>query len=249
MENVKVKLGRIGELAGSGDALERDLALDLLREVYAEIKFGDDRRPIEEIFEAAEPVPTAGPVDEPALEGEDCQAPEMEEPVAAAGNTEPVSPVIPRPVAPDVIRSLYGSETESEYETAPETEPQPSPKTEPAPAPVPEEKPRATLGDTMAAGHRTLGETLRKGEPDMSAHAAAAERSGLKRSIGLNDRFLVIRDMFDGDTAAFDAAIDRLDGFTDLDEAVIWLRDNFDRSADNPGMQLLVALVERKLGR
>ncbi len=252
-----VKLGRIGKLAGSGDALERDLALDLLREVYAEIKFGDDRRPVEEGFKAAEPVPAAEPVDEPALEGEDCGAPEIEEPVAAANNAEPASPVIPRPVAPDVIRSLYGSETESEpeYETAPETEPQPSPETEPLPspktepAPAPDEKPRATLGDVVAAGHRTLGETLRKSEPDMSTHAAAAERSGLKRSIGLNDRFLVIRDMFDGDAAAFDAAIDRLDGFTDLDEAVIWLRDNFDRSADNPGMQLLVALVERKLGR
>ncbi len=152
MGNIKVKLERIGKLAGSGDALERDLALDLLREVYAEIKFGDDRCPVEEGFKAAEPVAVAEVVDEPALEDEDCGAPEIEEPVAAANNAEPAPPVIPRPVAPDVIRSLYGSETESEYETAPETEPQPSPKTEPAPAP--DEKPRATLGDTMAAGHR-----------------------------------------------------------------------------------------------
>ncbi len=59
----------------------------------------------------------------------------------------------------------------------------------------------------------------------------------------------MIRDVFDGDTAAYDAAIDRLDGFTDLDEAVIWIRENLDRSADNEGMQLLVALIESKLGR
>jgi hypothetical protein len=273
MENIKDKLARIGTLAESGDALERDLALQLLREVYAEIKFG------------APPVAAAEAVDEPALEGEECGVPEQEdiepeEPTVEAKGTEPEEPaavvgeapqtpqmpIIPRPVAPDVIRSLYGTEAETEIEPETETEPIPAPETEtepkpepeseqepeqgqPQPEPVPVEKPRTTLGDAMAAGHRTLGESLRKGEPDLSAHTAAAERSGLRRSIGLNDRFLVIRDMFDGDSAAFDAAIDRLDGFTDLDEAVIWLRGNFDRSADNKGMQLLVTLIERKLGR
>jgi hypothetical protein len=273
MESIKDKLGMVAGLAG-GSELERDLALQLLREVYAELKFG------------ASPA-AAETVDEPAMEGEDCGAPEQEdietkEPAVEAKETEPEEiepeeiepkeiepeepadavgeapqiPIIPRPVAPNVIRSLYGTETEIEPETEPIPEPQPETEHEteelqpkPEPVSVPDEKPRTTLGDAMTARHRTLGETLRKGEPDLSAHTAAAERSGLKRSIGLNDRFLVIRDMFDGDAAAFDAAIDRLDGFTDLDEAVIWLRGNFDRSADNKGMQLLVTLIERKLGR
>jgi hypothetical protein len=115
-------------------------------------------------------------------------------------------------------------------------------------SPTPES--RTTLADAMAAGHRTLGETLRGGAPsgNVASHIAAAERSNLRRSIGLNDRFLMIRDMFNGDATAFDSAIARLDTFTDLDEAVIWMRDNYDWNAESKGVTLLIGLLERKLG-
>lgn len=70
----------------------------------------------------------------------------------------------------------------------------------------------------------------------------------LKRSIGLNDRVLMVRDMFDNDGAAFDGAIARLDQFRSLNDAVIWLRDTFDWNADNRAAALLVSFLERKLG-
>jgi hypothetical protein len=125
------------------------------------------------------------------------------------------------------------------------------PAHEPEPQHEPEPEAKTTLADAMAAGHRTLGETLRGGAPgthNMASHIAAAERSNLRRSIGLNDRFLMIRDMFDGDATAFDSAIARLDTFTDLDEAVIWMRDNYDWNAESKGVTLLIGLLERKLG-
>ncbi len=55
--------------------------------------------------------------------------------------------------------------------------------------------------------------------------------------------------MFGGDADEFDRALTRLDAFTDFDEAVIWIRENFEWSADNPGATLLVGLLQRKLGR
>lgn len=236
-----------------GDMLERDLALDLLREVYASIKFapsqdastacGDSRRSVAETF-----APSQDAFDETALEGEDCEivAAEVETDPKPEPKSEPEPgpPIVPRPVAPEVIRSLYGTDTAEE--TAPPQESTAHPEPEPTET---VEKPRATLGDAMAARRRTLGETLRNGERDMASKIAAAERPGLKRSIGLNDRFLMIRDMFDGDATAFDRAITRLDAFTDLDEAVIWIHDNFDWSADNKGAALLIGLLERKLER
>ncbi len=76
--------------------------------------------------------------------------------------------------------------------------------------------------------------------------AATHDRPLLRRSIGLNDRFLMIRDMFAGDTAAFDRTIDRLEGFAGFDEAVIWLHDNFSLDADSEGVKLLMSLLERK---
>jgi hypothetical protein len=136
---------------------------------------------------------------------------------------------------------------------APRPEPRPEPVSRPEPRPAP--RPDPILGEAMSKGQKTLGETLRtpgKGDRDMAAHIAAAQaahKPGLKRSIGLNDRFLMIRDMFSGDADAFDRAITRLDAFTDLDEAVIWIRENFDWRADSQGVELLIGLLERKLGR
>ncbi len=261
------KLERVGMLMESGDELERDLALELLREVYAEIKFGSATEKHGGEFVREISVQEPEPVDEAALEGEDCRVTEerVEEPVdepvrepkpvvwEPAVEEEPH--VVPRMVAPEVIRSLYGTEADddTEDEEAMRQEPETNNEyvAEIAAEHTQEQEPksRTTLGDVMATGHKTLGETLRGGsERDMASKIAATERPGLKRSIGLNDRFLMIRDMFDGDADAFDSAIARLDAFTDLDEAVIWIRDNFDWSADNKGAALLVGLLERKLG-
>ena len=45
----------------------------------------------------------------------------------------------------------------------------------------------------------------------------------LRRAIGINDRFPLIRDLFGGDGAAYEAAIDALNGFDNLDDCVIYM--------------------------
>jgi hypothetical protein len=105
------------------------------------------------------------------------------------------------------------------------------------------------LGDTLNHAGQTLGETLRGApEKDVAQAIAAAKCTDLKSAISLNDRALMIRDMFRGDAAAFDAAIDTLNGFDDLDSAIIHIHDTYDWSADSPGVRLLVELLERRLG-
>ena len=44
----------------------------------------------------------------------------------------------------------------------------------------------------------------------------------LRRAIGINDKFLMIRDLFGGDAAAYEAAIGTLNGFDDFDECMIY---------------------------
>jgi hypothetical protein len=271
MEDIKDKLNRVAALVGGTDALERDLALSLLREVYSAIKFGGSAAATsaEEKVAVAE-TPTQAPeaVDAATLEGEDCQwaedpaaretaavepedrkpesaaAPEQEREIATSAPEPNSEPIIRRMVDPKVIRSLYGTGAD---DAVPTHETQSEPR-----HPRAEFKSTPTLGDSMAAGHRALGETLhgtgRNGAPPIAAAGPALSR-GLRGSIGLNDRFLMIRDMFDGDAVAFDRAITRLDGFTDLDDAVIWIRENFDWSAESRGAALLIGLLERKLGR
>jgi hypothetical protein len=248
MDTIKDKLARVAELATSGHELEREVALELLREVYSEIKYGlAKEEALVSPQEGENCVTTEIALDEePAPEEESAPEPEPEPEPEEEPEEEPQQPIIPRPVAPEVIRSLYGDEgptlnTPSSAESNP---PAPSPSTahdEPAP--------RKTLGDAMSAGHRTLGESLHTASgTSVAANIAATEHAGLRRSIGLNDRFLMIRDMFAGDAGAFDRTIEQLDTFTDLDEAVLWIHDNFDWAPENRGATLLVGLLERKLG-
>ncbi|MFQ8826456.1 MAG: hypothetical protein ACLR76_02200 [Alistipes sp.] len=58
---------------------------------------------------------------------------------------------------------------------------------------------------------------------------------------------MLIRNLFGGDAAAYSAAIERLDGFTDLDDALLYMQENFEWDPDCEGVQLLVDLLERKL--
>ena len=76
---------------------------------------------------------------------------------------------------------------------------------------------------------------------------AASRISDLRKAIGLNDRFLMIRDLFDGDASRYEDTISTLNEFDDLDECMIYIVENFAWNPDSEGAKLLVSLIERKL--
>ena len=99
------------------------------------------------------------------------------------------------------------------------------------------------LGDVMMENSApALGDTF---------HAARTVENGpvrsLKGSIGLNDKFMIIRTLFGGDAELYEHTIDELEEFTDLDEALLYLHDNFRWKPDNEGVNMLVGLLMRKL--
>ncbi|MDD3108858.1 MAG: hypothetical protein PHV49_06600 [Alistipes sp.] len=69
----------------------------------------------------------------------------------------------------------------------------------------------------------------------------------LQQCIGVNDRFMLIRNLFHGDSAAYAAAIAQFNTFTDLDDALLYMQENFQWNPDDEGVRLLVDLLERKL--
>ena len=69
----------------------------------------------------------------------------------------------------------------------------------------------------------------------------------MRHSIGINDRFLLIRDLFGGKAEEYERVIDELDAFTELDDAMIYIQENFEWNPDCDGATLLVELLERKL--
>lgn len=128
-----------------------------------------------------------------------------------------------------------------------EAKPEPKPVPTPAPAPAPVAQPTAEpvrLGDVLGGKTTTLADKM----ADDSAPTAAFNRiTDLRKAIGLNDKFLMIRDLFDGDAARYEDTITTLNEFDDLDECMIYIVENFVWNPDSEGAKLLVSLIERKL--
>lgn len=128
-----------------------------------------------------------------------------------------------------------------------EAKPEPAPVPTPAPAPAPVAQPTAEpvrLGDVLGGKTTTLAEKM----ADDSAPTATFNRiTDLRKAIGLNDKFLMIRDLFDGDAARYEDTITTLNEFDDLDECMIYIVENFVWNPDSEGAKLLVSLIERKL--
>ena len=110
--------------------------------------------------------------------------------------------------------------------------------------PIVEEKPQ-TLADAIPAP-QTLADII-------TAPTALAEEinnarvRSLRDGIGLNDKFLMIRDLFDGDGEAYEEAINALDELETLDDCMIHIIENYAWNPDSEGSKFIMQLLERKL--
>ncbi len=72
----------------------------------------------------------------------------------------------------------------------------------------------------------------------------------LRKAIGLNQKFLLINELFDGDADTYNASIDQLNGSSSLDAATTWiqseLRNRFDWDDESTTVQDFLDLVERR---
>ena len=143
-----------------------------------------------------------------------------------------VAPVETKPVAKPFVESVA------------EPVAKPKPVEIPAAKPIVEEKPQ-TLADAIPAT-QTLADVI-------TAPTALAEEinnarvRSLRDGIGLNDKFLMIRDLFDGDGEAYDEAINALDAMETFDDCMIHIIENYAWNPDSEGSKFIMQLLERKL--
>jgi len=104
----------------------------------------------------------------------------------------------------------------------------------------------AVLGEVINHDKQTLADTIVPPR-DMASELRRSEPvTDLRRAIGINDKFLMIRDLFDGDARAYEAALDKLDAFGDFDDCMIYIAENYAWNANSDGAKLLMELLERK---
>ena len=143
-----------------------------------------------------------------------------------------VAPVETKPVAKPFVESVAEPVTK------------PKPVEVPVAKPIVEEKPQ-TLADAIPAT-QTLADVI-------TAPTALAEEinnarvHSLRDGIGLNDKFLMIRDLFDGDGEAYDEAINALDAMETFDDCMIHIIENYAWNPDSEGSKFIMQLLERKL--
>jgi len=68
----------------------------------------------------------------------------------------------------------------------------------------------------------------------------------LAKAIGINDKFLFTNELFDGDSALYAETVNRLNEMDDLNEAIIYLQDNFSWSATSEAASKFIDLLRRK---
>ena len=112
----------------------------------------------------------------------------------------------------------------------------------PEPVVMPAIDDEIVLGDVLRADVHTLGESIVRAK-DISEAAPVAS---LRAAIGINDRFLLIRDLFGGDAAAYEKAIVAIDSFDNLDDCMVHIVENYSWRSTSDGAKLIMNLIQRK---
>lgn len=196
-------------------------------------------RPAERPAPVATPEPAA--TFEPAVRPEPVATPE---PAVRLGFAEPA-------VAPASASSGWQSGT-----SGPQSAAEPVPVSEMPAAAEPEEAQSGTkeaaapagavLGEVINHDVQTLADTIAPRRGMASELRLGEPVTDLRRAIGINDKFLLIRDLFGGDGEAYEEAIGKLNAFDDFDECMIHIAENYAWNPNSDGAKFMMELLERK---
>lgn len=142
-----------------------------------------------------------------------------------------------------IVRRTAAQPTKREEVTAPTpalVQPQ-----EPVSANTAETSSRPVLGEVIKPVE-TISDTIAP-KPDMATqiHRQSAVVD-LRRAVGVNDKYLLIRDLFGGNGSLYEITIRRLNEFQTFDECLIYIAKNFSWNPDSDGARLLMDVLERK---
>ncbi|MEG1701028.1 MAG: hypothetical protein RRY33_06495 [Alistipes sp.] len=106
--------------------------------------------------------------------------------------------------------------------------------------------PKAVLGEVINHDRQTLSDTI-AAPRDVATELRHRETiTDLRRVIGINDKFLMINDLFDGDAEDYEQAINQFNSFDNLDDCMIYIAEHYIWNSNSDGAKLLMELLERK---
>ena len=81
---------------------------------------------------------------------------------------------------------------------------------------------------------------------DVSSKMQSKPIKEINTAIGLNDKFIFIRELFGGNKEHYHETIQILNNFDTYESALEFLKENFDWDFDDPNFERLTELVRRK---
>ncbi|MCK4344515.1 MAG: hypothetical protein KAX05_04455, partial [Bacteroidales bacterium] len=106
-----------------------------------------------------------------------------------------------------------------------------------------------TLADLFRNSKSFRSEELAEKNPvmDLSSKLQSQPISDIGSAIGLNDKFLFINELFNGNSEKFEETISYLNNAPNFNDAFNYLNEHFDWEMENPSVQKLLDLARRKL--
>jgi hypothetical protein len=83
-------------------------------------------------------------------------------------------------------------------------------------------------------------------QSDLSSKIKGGPIDSIKRNIGINDRFLIIRELMNGDNEGFNQIIQKLDDCTNFNTAFTHIQTRFPDHLEHEGVKILINLSRRK---
>ncbi len=114
---------------------------------------------------------------------------------------------------------------------------------------VPSEDIPKILSDRFKKQATSLNEDMIQSKPvyDLSSRLQTKPISNIQNAIGLNDKFLFIKELFNGEADRYNDTIETLNNATNFNEAYNFLAENFQWDMDSEPVQKILDLIRRKL--
>ncbi|MDX9846613.1 MAG: hypothetical protein RBT74_06505 [Tenuifilaceae bacterium] len=104
-----------------------------------------------------------------------------------------------------------------------------------------------TLGEMYQGKRKFRNEVLGAGKKDMSSVIQNKPIADLTKAIGINDKFLFTKELFNGNAELYSKSIKQLNSFDNINDALIYIQENFSWDDHNEAANQLIELVRRKL--
>lgn len=105
---------------------------------------------------------------------------------------------------------------------------------------------KKVIGEELGKHKKSLNESFSNNSSDISSKVRLSPLTDIKSGIGLGDRFLYIRELFNGDNELFENTIKKLNGYTSMEEAVNYLDSNFNWKAEDVTVGTFLNVVKRR---